>query len=129
VVHDFAKSLNPLIDRGQAEGAIVQGLGWMTIEELMYAGNGHLISDTLSNYKVPDIHFAPQNIQVHFLENSDNPAGIFNSKAIGEPPFLYGIGAYFAILQAMKAFRPDLQINFSSPFLTPEKVLLALYQK
>jgi len=126
VVHDFAKSLNPLIDRGQVEGAIVQGLGWMTIEELMYADDGHLTSDTLSTYKVPDIHFAPQDIQVHFLENSDNPPGIFNSKAIGEPPFLYGIGAYFAILQAMKAFRSDLQIKIFAP-LTPEKVLLSLY--
>jgi xanthine dehydrogenase large subunit len=127
VVHDFGNSLNPLIDRGQVEGGIVQGLGWMTIEELMYTNNGRLISDTLSTYKVPDIYFAPQEIQVHFLDNSDNPSGIFNSKAIGEPPFMYGIGAYFAILQAMKAFRPDLPVRFTAP-ITPEKVLLFLYE-
>ncbi|MEN8214812.1 MAG: molybdopterin cofactor-binding domain-containing protein [Pseudomonadota bacterium] len=126
LVHDFGKSLNPLIDRGQAEGAIVQGLGWMTLEELSYANNGRLTSGTLSTYKVPDIYFAPQEIQVHFLENSENPQGIFNSKAIGEPPFIYGIGVYFAIWQAMKAFRPDLQMRFSAP-MTPEKVLLSLY--
>jgi xanthine dehydrogenase large subunit len=126
-VHDFGKSLNPLIDRGQAEGAIVQGLGWMTLEELMYTDNGHFTSDTLSTYKVPDIYFAPQDIEVSFLENAENPPGILNSKAIGEPPLMYGIGVYFAILQAMKAFRPDLPVRFSAP-ITPEKVLLSLYE-
>jgi len=125
VVHDFGKSLNPLIDKGQVEGAVVQGIGWMTIEELMYADNGWLLTNTLANYTIPDIRFAPD-IQVDFLENSENPLGIFNSKAIGEPPFLYGIGAYFAILQAMKAFRPTLVGQFSAP-LTSEKVLLSLY--
>ncbi len=126
VVHDFGKSLNPLIDKGQVEGAVVQGIGWMTIEELMYADNGSLLTDTLANYTIPDIRFAPD-IEVDFLENSENPLGIFNSKAIGEPPFLYGIGAYFAILQAMKAFRPTLTGQFSAP-LTSEKVLLSLYK-
>nr|VFK13426.1 MAG: xanthine dehydrogenase large subunit [Candidatus Kentron sp. LPFa] len=126
VIHDFGKSLNPTIDRGQAEGAIAQGLGWMTMEEVMHDGKGRLISDTLSDYKAPDIYFAPQEMQISFLEDSDNPLGIFNSKAIGEPPLLYGIGAYFAILRAMKAFRSDLQIKFSAP-MTPEKVLLGLY--
>jgi len=126
VVHDVGKSLNPLIDRGQVEGGLVQGIGWMTIEELKYADNGQLLTDTLSTYKVPDIYFALQTISVHFLENSDNPPGLFDSKAIGEPPFMYGIGAYFAIWQAMKAFRPDLALKLSAP-LTPEKVLLSLY--
>ncbi|MCI5150733.1 MAG: hypothetical protein D3916_15340 [Candidatus Electrothrix sp. MAN1_4] len=98
----------------------------MTIEELVYADNGRLTSDTLSSYKVPDIYFTPKNLEVTFCQNSDNPLGIFNSKGVGEPPFLYGIGVYFAIMQAMKAFRSDLPIQFPSP-LTPEKVLLALY--
>jgi xanthine dehydrogenase large subunit len=93
----------------------------------MSANNGQLLTDTLSSYKVPDIYFALQEIQVHFLENSDNPQGLFNSKAIGELPFMYGIGAYFAILKAMKAFRPDLQLKLSAP-ITPEKVLLSLYE-
>jgi len=127
VVHDFGESLNPLIDRGQVEGAIAQGIGWMTLEEVMHDGKGRLISDTLLSYKAPDIYFAPQEIDVSFLAGSENPLGIFNSKAIGEPPFLYGIGAYFAILQAIRAFRPDLQGKFSAP-MTPEKVLLSLYE-
>ncbi|HDZ58744.1 MAG TPA: xanthine dehydrogenase [Ignavibacteriales bacterium] len=126
-IHDFGKSFNPLIDKGQAEGAIVQGLGWMTIEEVIYDENGKLLTDALSTYKVPDIHFTPD-IQVDFLKNSDNLKGIFKSKAIGEPPFMYGIGGYFAIMNALKAFRPDADLPISAPF-TPEKVLMNLYSK
>jgi len=126
IVHDAGKSLNPFIDRGQVEGGLVQGIGWMTTEELLYSDNGRLLTDTPLTYKIPDIRFVPEKIDLHFLENSDNPLGVFNSKAIGEPPLLYGIGAYFAVLQAMKAFRPKLQAKFSAP-LTSEKVLLRLY--
>ncbi len=126
-VHDCGRSINPLIDRGQAEGGIVQGLGWMILEELQYSEDGRLLTDFLSTYKVPDIYFVPREIEVHFLESSDNPLGILNSKAIGEPPFMYGIGGFFALLRAMEAFRPDLEFVLSAP-LTPEKVLLTLYQ-
>jgi xanthine dehydrogenase large subunit len=127
VVHDFGKSLNPIIDRGQAEGGIIQGLGWMTIEEVIQDNNGKLITDSLSTYKVPDIHFTPK-IEIEFLERSENPMGIFKSKAIGEPPLMYGIGGYFAIMNALKAFRPETEFKISAPF-TPEKVLLNLYKK
>ena len=127
VVHDFVKSLNPIIDRGQAEGAIMQGLGWMTIEEIIYDEKGRLLTDALSTYKVPDIHFTPD-VQIDFLENSENPFGIFKSKAIGEPPLMYGIGGYFAIMNAIKQFRPEARFNISAP-ITPEKVLLNLYRK
>ena len=126
IMHDFGKSFNPIIDKGQAEGAIVQGIGWMTIEEVIYNSDGKLLTDALSTYKVPDINFAPKEIEVNFLENSFNPMGIFNSKAIGEPPLMYGIGAFFALMNAMKAFRPGKEYNFSAP-LTPEKILLSLY--
>ncbi|MCH6573721.1 MAG: molybdopterin-dependent oxidoreductase, partial [Bacteroidetes bacterium] len=126
-VHDFGKSINPIIDLGQAEGAIMQGLGWMTIEEIIYDEKGKLLTDALSTYKVPDIHFTPT-VQIDFLENSENPFGVFKSKAIGEPPLMYGIGGYFAIMNALKQFRPDARFNFSAP-ITPEKVLLNLYSK
>jgi xanthine dehydrogenase large subunit len=129
VVHNFGNSFNPLIDRGQIEGGIVQGIGWMTIEELIYNDKGQLLTDCLSTYKIPDIYSAPQEISVHFLEaTTNNPAELFNSTAVGDPPLIYGIGAYFAIWQAMTAFRPELQLTVSTP-LTPEKVLLALYSR
>ncbi len=124
-VHDFGESLNPAIDLGQTEGAIVQGIGWMTMEQIMIDEQGRLITDTLSAYKAPDIRFAPDEIAVHFLENAENPRGLFNSKAVGEPPLMYGIGAYFAVINAIKAFKNDIDVFFDAP-LTPEKALLFL---
>ncbi len=126
VVHDLGESLHPIIDLGQVEGGIVQGIGWMTIEEIIYNEKGKLITDALSTYKVPDVYFAPEKIEVHFLENAANPPGPFNSKAVGEPPFMYGIGAYFAILKAMLEYKPDLEIKFKAP-ITNERVLMSLY--
>lgn len=121
-VHDAGKSLNLLIDRGQVEGAVVQGIGWMTMEELVYSQQGRLLSDTLSTYKIPDIRSAPKEIEVRFLQGVDNPEAVLNSKAVGEPPFMYGIGAYFALLEAMRAFRSQKALPFSAP-LTNEKIL------
>jgi xanthine dehydrogenase large subunit len=127
-VHDFGKSLDPVVDLGQAEGAIAQGIGWLTVEEIVHSREGKLLSNSLSTYKVPDIYAAPTEIDVVFLEDSENPYGPFNSKAIGEPPLMYGIGAYFAILNAMKAFRPNEDFRIVAP-ITPERVLLSLYSK
>ncbi len=126
VVHDFGKSLNPTVDLGQMEGGIVQGIGWMTIEELLQNTEGKLLSNSLSTYKVPDIYSAPKKIKTHFLEDSENPYGPFKSKAIGEPPFMYGIGAFFAIMNGVKAFNPKVSVKYSAP-LTHEKTLLHLY--
>jgi xanthine dehydrogenase large subunit len=75
---------------------------------------------------VPDLHFAPRRLEVHFLEDTANPMGVFNAKAIGEPPFMYGIGVYHALRAAMRAFRPGLELPFIAP-LTPERVLMQLY--
>ncbi len=124
VVHDAGKSLNELIDIGQVEGGLIQGIGWMTIEELIY-DNGKLITDNLATYKVPDLRFTPK-INVKFLEDADNPAAVLQSKGIGEPPFMYGIGAYFALKNAAQAFRKDKDWRYSAP-LTHEKLLLYLH--
>jgi xanthine dehydrogenase large subunit len=125
-VHDFGTTMNPIIDRGQIEGGIVQGIGWMTMEEIVYDVEGRLRSNALSTYKVPDIYSAPGNIDIHFLETDHDNLALFRSKAVGEPPLMYGIGAYFAIRNAVKAFNPKTTIGFSAP-ITPEKVLLSLY--
>ncbi len=68
----------------------------------------------------------PDDIEVHFLENADEPMGPYGSKAVGEPPLMYGIGVFFAIRDAMHAFRPDIALPFDAP-LTPENVLMALH--
>ena len=126
IVHDFGNSLNPEIDKGQLEGGVIQGLGWMTMEEISFNNEGRLLSNSLSTYKVPDIYFAPKVLTYHALETEGPGLALFKSKAIGEPPFMYGIGAYFALQNAMKAFNHDCVVDFDAP-LTPEKVLMRLY--
>lgn len=128
VVHDFGVSMNPLIDQGQIEGGIVQGLGWMTMEEVVYDKAGRLRSNALSTYKVPDIYSVPKEIAIEPLKTEQDNLAIFRSKAVGEPPLMYGIGAYFALRNAVRAFNPTANIPFDAP-MTPEKVLLALYDK
>ncbi len=143
--HDFGTSMNTAVDLGQIEGGIVQGLGWMTMEEVVYDEKGILRSNALSTYKVPDIYSVPRYISVIPLETDRENLAIFNSKAVGEPPLMYGIGAYFAIRNAIRAFRDPVSNGdpatdaaakagtpntafpeFDVP-LTPEKVLMSLY--
>lgn len=128
LVHDFGKSMNESIDLGQIEGGLVQGIGWMTMEELKYSKEGRLLSNALSTYKIPDIYSVPKEIMVEALESEGHDMAIQKSKAVGEPPLMYGLGAYFAIQNAVKAYNPDYQLKFDAPF-TPEKVLNGLYEK
>jgi xanthine dehydrogenase large subunit len=128
VVHDAGSSMNHMVDMGQCEGGIVQGIGWMTMEEIVYDKEGRLRSNALSTYKVPDIYSVPKQIDIHFLETKKDSLAVFRSKAVGEPPLLYGLGAYFALRNAIKAFNPSADIPYDAP-MTPEKVLMALYQK
>lgn len=126
LVHDFGTTMNPIIDTGQIEGGLVQGIGWMTMEEIIYDEQGVLRSNALSTYKIPDIYSVPKEVAIHFLETLNDNLAIFRSKAVGEPPLMYGIGTYFALRNAIKAFNPDSNIGFSAP-MTPEKVLMGLY--
>jgi xanthine dehydrogenase large subunit len=128
VVHDFGTSMNHVIDLGQCEGGIVQGIGWMTMEELVYDKEGRLRSNALSTYKVPDIYSVPKEISIHFLDTKHDNLAIFRSKAVGEPPLMYGIGAYFALRNAILAFNQAATIEYDAP-MTPEKVLMNLYGK
>lgn len=128
IVHDFGNSINRSLDIGQVEGALAQGVGWMTIEELEYDKKGRLLSDSLSKYKVPDIFSVPKKVETMAL-NVDGPElAILRSKAVGEPPLMYGIGSYFALQNAVKAFNPNYKLTFKAPF-TPERVLMSLYEK
>lgn len=124
IVHDAGQSLSTVIDRGQVEGALVQGIGWATIEQLRYADNGRMLS-MVNAYKIPDIKFGPLRLGITLLEASDNPYAVCNSKAIGEPPFVHGIGAYSALVHALRTVRRDRPLP-SLP-LTPEKVFMYLH--
>jgi xanthine dehydrogenase large subunit len=127
IVHDGGDVFNYSVDLGQVEGALVQGIGWLTLEEVLFDDRGVPTTDTLSAYKVPDIYAAPKVIETHFLKSADNSElGILNSKGVGEPPFMYGVGTFFALREAMKSFRPDKEFELRAP-LTPERVLMGLY--
>jgi len=139
--HDFGSSMNTSVDYGQIEGGIVQGIGWVTMEEVVFDETGRLRSNALSTYKVPDIYSVPKEIAILPLETDRKNLAVFNSKAVGEPPLMYGIGAYFAIRNAVIAFKQSsppyeggvsasfadgVVLPFDAPF-TPEKVLMNLY--
>jgi xanthine dehydrogenase large subunit len=126
-IHDYGKSMSEGIDLGQAEGGLVQGIGWMTMEEIAYNDKGKLLSNALSTYKVPDVFSVPKNVEILPLETESSELAILKSKAVGEPPLMYGIGAYFAIQNAIKAFNSNYKLKFHAP-MTPEKVLMSLYE-
>ncbi len=127
IVHDYGKSMSKGIDLGQVEGALIQGIGWMTLEEIAYNDDGRLLSNALSTYKVPDIFSVPKRVEVIPVETEGNDMAILKSKAVGEPPLMYGIGAYFALQNAIKAFNSNYDLEFHAP-MTPEKVLMGLYE-
>ena len=126
ILHDFGRSMNQEIDNGQIEGAVVQGIGWMTMEDVVYDNNGKLQSNALSTYKVPDLYSVPHSIDIIPLDAEGSENAILKSKAVGEPPFLYGISAFFALQNAILAFNSNYKLEFNAP-MTPEKVLMGLY--
>ncbi len=126
IVHDCGKSMNLDVDIGQIEGGIVQGIGWMTLEELKYNMDGVLLSNTLATYKIPGIYSVPQQLNIKLLETQGAEQAILKSKAVGEPPLMYGIGAYFSLYNAILAFNPTSKLDYYTP-MTPERVLMSLY--
>jgi len=88
---DAGKCINPGIDRGQVTGGFIQGMGWVTTEELKYAESGELLSHSPTTYKIPNISDVPDVFNIAFLDNPDNVVSLKGSKALGEPPLLLGI--------------------------------------
>ena len=125
VVQDVGESLSPEVDLGQIHGAVVQGLGWAALEQIRYGAGGNVLTG-VNSYKVPDIKFVPKHFEVTLLKDSSNPYAVCNSKAVGEPPFVHGLGSYFAILEALRGVRADKPAP-SLP-LTPEKAFMYLHE-
>ena len=126
ILHDVGASLNPAIDIGQVEGGFIQGLGWLTCEELVWNDKGRLLTNGPASYKIPTVADAPQAFNVHLVENRKNPEDtVFHSKAVGEPPFMLGISAWCAIKDAVASLADyQAQPALDAP-ATPERVLLA----
>ena len=125
IVHDVGESLNPLVDRGQIEGGFVQGLGWLTMEELVWDDQGRLRTDAPSTYKIPTICEIPEAFTVHLLKRAAQDGVIYGSKAVGEPPFMLALSVREAIRSAISAFGQVDSVPLPSP-ATPETILWAI---
>jgi xanthine dehydrogenase large subunit len=109
-LHDAGKSLNPAIDIGQVEGAFIQGMGWLTTEELWWNQQGKLMTHAPSTYKIPTINDCPEAFNVRLFQNRNVEDSIHRSKAVGEPPLLLPFSVFFAIRDAIAAVA-DYEIN------------------
>lgn len=126
ILHDVGESINPLIDRGQIEGAFVQGLGWVTTEELRYDEKGHLLTHSPDTYKIPTIDDIPKDFRVSFTKNTANPNNIKRSKAVGEPPFIHGLSVWLALKDAVSAvFNHEKEPELAIP-ATHEAIVLCI---
>ena len=104
ILHDVGDSLHPSIDRGQVEGAFIQGMGWLTGEELKWNATGKLLSHSASTYQIPSIGDAPPVLNVTLLQDAAQKGTIHGSKAVGEPPLMLAISVREAIRDAVASF-------------------------
>jgi xanthine dehydrogenase large subunit len=127
ILHDVGHSLNPAIDRGQIEGGFVQGMGWLTSEELVWDEQGRLRTHAPSTYKIPACSDRPRIFNVHLLEGRPNKAAtIYRSKAVGEPPLMLAISALHAISDAVASVGDYRLCPRLDPPATPEAILDAI---
>jgi xanthine dehydrogenase large subunit len=126
ILHDVGKSLSPLVDRGQVEGGFIQGLGWLTTEELTWNAEGALTSSGASTYKLPSLGECPPEFHVALLERAEEPGVVLGSKAVGEPPLMLALSVREALRAAVAAFGPSGGVvELASP-ATPESVFWAI---
>ena len=125
ILHDCGDSLNPAIDRGQVEGGYVQGVGWLTTEEIWWNDRGELGTHAPSTYKIPVCSDLAPDFRVALMQKSANRENtIYRSKAVGEPPLMLGLSAFHAIRDAI-ATEENPAPNLQAP-ATPEAILRAL---
>jgi xanthine dehydrogenase large subunit len=126
VLHDAGNSINPAIDLGQVEGAFIQGMGWLTMEELWWTKDGNLMTHAPSTYKIPAVNDCPADFRVKLFKNSNVEDTILRSKAVGEPPLLLPFSVFFAIRDAAASVA-DYRINppLNAP-ATSEEILKAV---
>lgn len=127
ILHDAGRSLNPAIDLGQVEGGFLQGVGWLTSEELWWDGEGRLATHSPSTYKIPSVRDWPEVAHVRLLGGADNREDtIFRSKAVGEPPLMLALSVFHALRDAVAAASGAEAASRLLAPATPEAVLRAL---
>jgi xanthine dehydrogenase large subunit len=125
IVHDVGQSINPAIDKGQIEGAYVQGMGWLTMEECIWDQQGKLLTHGPSTYKIPVASDVPEHFRVTLFDGKNVRPTPYRSKATGEPPLMLSLSAYFALRDAVSASAQHRsRVDLVAP-ATPERILLA----
>ncbi|MFN5940655.1 MAG: molybdopterin cofactor-binding domain-containing protein, partial [Polaromonas sp.] len=130
ILHDVGTSINPAIDIGQIEGGFVQGMGWLTTEQLVWNDKGHLSTHAPSTYKIPATGDIPEHFKVDLWPEPNREDNVFGSKAVGEPPFMLAISVYEAMKAAIAAGRAEMgsdreAVRLTAP-ATAENVLNSL---
>ncbi|ABE43428.1 xanthine dehydrogenase molybdopterin binding subunit [Polaromonas sp. JS666] len=125
ILHDVGTSINPAIDIGQIEGGFVQGMGWLTTEQLVWSDKGQLSTHAPSTYKIPTTGDIPEHFNIALWPEPNREDNVFGSKAVGEPPLMLAISVYEALRDAIASVRPDRTVVLQAP-ATPEHVLAAL---
>ena len=126
ILHDVGHSLNPAIDIGQIEGGFVQGMGWLTTEELVFDAEGKLRTHAPSTYKIPCASDVPEDFRVALYESKGNKADtIYRSKAVGEPPLMLPISVWCAVMNAVSSLKPGTVPKLDAP-ATPEAIMRAV---
>ena len=126
LLHDTGTSLNPALDIGQVEGAYVQGAGWLTTEELVWDGKGRLATHAPSTYKIPACSDRPRDFRVALWGKPNREDSVGKSKAVGEPPFMLGISALYALSDAVAACGDGSVYPALDAPATAERVLMAV---
>ncbi len=125
ILMDVGKSINPGINRGQVIGGFVQGMGWVTNEELKYSDKGALLSYSPTTYKIPNIQDIPAALHCNFIDNPNNTVNVRGSKAVGEPPLLLGLAVWAAVKDAI-AYAAKGQVPKLNLPATGEEILMRL---
>ena len=125
ILHDVGTSLNPAIDIGQIEGGFIQGMGWLTTEQLVWDGKGRLTTHAPSTYKIPATGDVPAHFKVDLWPEANPEDNVGGSKAVGEPPFMLAISVWEALRDAVAAARGDRRVHLDAP-ATAENVLKAV---
>ena len=127
ILHDAGRSLNPAVDMGQIEGGFIQGLGWLTTEELWWDEKGRLKTHAPSTYKIPTANDRPDDMRIRIWEKGVNRAPtIYRSKAVGEPPLMLALSAFSALTDAVAAAADYRAFPHLDAPATPERILMAI---
>ncbi|MFT6589918.1 MAG: xanthine dehydrogenase large subunit [Rhodoferax sp.] len=129
ILHDVGRSINPAIDIGQIEGGFIQGMGWLTTEQLVWNEKGHLSTHAPSTYKIPTAGDVPAHFKIGLWTEPNREDNVYGSKAVGEPPFMLALSVFEALRDAVAQARGDGKpVHLSAP-ATPENLIKALAHK